>query len=165
MEVSMYEKTYTCVNVAKRATEYVDKVVELLKKASAPLTCQEIGTTLWGDKYAFSNTGDRFQQRRENYFYHSRSSTLGKILAHLTNKGFVKRTVVKTEEPVVNALGNIVTRTKWVPGKEAPYYIDVWDKDGNRYQMQNPNWQRVKGHYENVPIYKTYATYTWVGEI
>ena len=166
MEVSMYEKTYNCVKVAMRATEHVDEVVELLKKnAPTSLTCQEIGTTLWGDRYTYSSAGDIFQQRRDNYFYRSCISTLGKILAHLTDKGFVKRTVVETKEPVVNALGDIVTRTKWVKGKEAPYYIDVWDKDGNHYQMPNPKWSHVEGHYEEVPIYKTIATYTWVGEI
>lgn len=166
MEASMYEKTYKCVEDAKRATAYVDKVVELLKKnAPVPMTCQEIGTALWGDKYTYSSTGDMFQQRRENYFYRSRSSTLGKILAHLTDRGFTKRTVVETKEPVVNALGNIVTRTKWVKEEEPPFYIDVWDKDGNKYQIQNPNWYPAEGHYEDVPIYKTYATYTWVGEI
>ena len=52
MKVTDYEKTYKSVTNAVKDTQYLDAVIEFLRKQTEPVTCATIGKAVFGDKYS-----------------------------------------------------------------------------------------------------------------
>ena len=156
MEASKYELTFVCAKYAIDATQNVDAVVRVLRDASAPMTCKEIGTALWGDAYK------RFPEKEVGYWplpvdrekeAHNQkarelTSNLGHILGSLTRGGLVKVTKEKGEpvtfedERYVNVVDDEICGTT----------LEVWDAKGNKYEIPNPNYRKGRGEYRKVPV-------------
>lgn len=156
MEATKYELAYACTQYAINATRNVDAVVRILCNASAPMTCKEIGTAMWGDAYK------RFPEKEVGTWplpvdhekeYHNQkarelTADLGHILGNLLNANLIK--VIKEkgepftieEERFVNVVDDEICE----------FMIEVWDAKGNRYEMQNPNYRRGHGEYRKVPV-------------
>ena len=156
MEVSKYEQTYVCVKVAMDATKYVDKVVNFLRNASAPVSCKEIGTTLFGDAYKQFPKKEVYEgykcidydKRSHNEKAQGLASSLGHVMSNLMREGLIKLTKEKgepftiEEERYVNVVDDEICETT----------IEVWDAKGNKYEMPNPNYRRGHGEYRKVPV-------------
>lgn len=155
MNANKYELTYSCVEYAIHATRNVDTVVRILHEASAPMTCKEIGTTMWGDAYKrFSEkelgTWPNLDREKEYHNQKARELTadLSHILSHLLEANLIKVTKEKGEpftfedERYVNVVDDEICETT----------IEVWDAKGNKYEMPNPNYRRGRGEYRKVPV-------------
>jgi hypothetical protein len=167
MVTSKYEDLYVSVRNAKIATEYVDKVVELLSNSTLPILPKEIGVFLFGADYL--KKVESSAPYRYNYLKKSQSAVVAQIMRHLHAAGLVKREYLDGD-PIE------IEDTEWVPD-EPPYtvprYINVHDDEGNTYQMENPKWDRVKaenaryrGHLERVKkiVIPKIKAWVWVGE-
>lgn len=156
MEASKYELTYVCADYAIRATQNVNKVVSILRDASAPMTCKEIGTALWGDAYKrfpkeeIGKWPDSIDHEKAAHNQKARELTadLGHILGNLSRSCLIKVTREKGEpftiekERWVNIIGDEICEPT----------IEVWDAKGNRYKMPNPNYRRGCSAYRKVPV-------------
>ena len=156
MEVSKYEQTYVCVKVAMDAIKYVDKVVNFLRNASAPVSCKEIGTTLFGDAYKQFPKKEVYEgykcidydKRSHNEKAQGLASSLGHVMSNLMREGLIKLTKEKgepftiEEERYVNVVDDEICETT----------IEVWDAKGNQYEMPNPNYRKGRGEYRKVPV-------------
>ena len=156
MEVSKFEQTYVCVKVAIDATKYVDKVVNFLRNASAPVSCKEIGTALFGDAYKQFPKKEVYEgykcidydKRSHNEKAQGLASSLGHVMSNLMREGLVKLTKEKgepftiEEERYVNVVDNEICETT----------IEVWDAKGNMYEIPNPNYRKGRGEYRKVPV-------------
>lgn len=134
METTKYEKTYKSVKKAIYHTENLDKVIDFLRNAKEPVTCKEIGLAVFGDAY----TDEIWKQHY--------AGQLGQMLRHLHKNNYVEMEV-RNGEPIE------IETEEYVRGCDAygnPEYIDVFDVHGNKYKMQNPNynWRGIRGHYE-----------------
>lgn len=150
MEVSKFEQTYVCVKVAMNATKYVDKVVNFLRNASAPMSCKEIGTALFGDAYKQFPKKEVYEgykcidydKRSHNEKAQGLASSLGHVMSNLMRENLVKLTKEKGEpftieiEDYVNVVDDEICEST----------IEVWDAKGNKYEITNPNYRR--GHLE-----------------
>ena len=137
--------------------------MNLLKNAPTKAwTCKELGKAIWGEAYSYT-PGEGRRVYDANRLFQRKVSTLGHILAHLVDNGYVSRVETKTTEPVLDSMGNTVMTEKYVE-TPVPAYIDVWDAAGNKYQMRNPAYNGSHGHWEEVPVNKTVVTFTWLGE-
>lgn len=156
MKANKYELTYSCVEYALHATRNVDAVVSILREASAPMTCKEIGTAMWGDAYK------RFPEKEVSMWSHhpdyekgchnqrarELTADLGHILSHLLEANLIKVTKEKgepftfEEERYVNVVDDEICEST----------IKVWDAKGNKYEMRNPNYRRGRGEYRKVPV-------------
>lgn len=134
MITTNYENTYVSVNNARKDTADLDKVVEILSKASAPMSCHDIGFAIWGVGYLDNRC---------------RAARMGQMLKHLREGGFIKGEEVKGE-PVEIEYEEYVRN---VDAKGNLPYIKVHDDEGNTYDMPNPkfdrwtcssSWQKVK---------------------
>lgn len=158
MVTSQYEELYVSTRKAKIATQYVDKVVELLSHSTLPIMPKEIGVYLFGVDYQNSKY-DKTSQR----------AIVGQIMCHLHEAGLVKREYLDGE-PIE------IETTEWVSDKQpytVPRYINVHDDEGNTYQMENPKWDWSKaayardcGSYQRVKktITPKIKAWVWVGK-
>lgn len=166
MITSKYEDLYVSARKAKIATEYVDKVVELLSHSTLPIMPKEIGVYLFGADYLKSI------ETSGPYHYNHRKAcqraTVGQIMRHLHKAGLVKREYLDSEPIEIEA-------TEWVPDEPytVPRYLNVHDDEGNTYQMENPKWDWIKamnardcGHTMRVKktVIPKVKAWTWVGE-
>jgi hypothetical protein len=155
MEVNKYEQTYKCVKVAMDTTKYVDRVVDFLRNAPAPVSCKELGTALFGDDYKQFPKKEVYDgymcidhdKRRHNERAQSLASSLGHMMSNLMREGLVKLTKEKGE-PVTIELEDYVTV---YDGEVCKRSIEVWDAKGNKYEMVNPNFSRGHGEWRKVP--------------
>lgn len=155
MEVSKYEQTYVCVKNAMNATKYVDKVVNLLRNASAPMSCKEIGTALFGDAYKQFPKKEVYDgymridhdKRRHNENAQGLASSLGHVMSNLMREGLVKLTKEKGEPFTVE----IEDYVNVYEGEVCEQSIEVWDAKGNKYEITNPNYRRGKYELRKVP--------------
>lgn len=166
MITSKYEDLYVSTRKAKIATEYVDKVVELLSRSTLPIMPKEIGVYLFGADYLKPiETSGPYHY---NYRRACQRATVGQIMRHLHKAGLVKREYLDGEPIEVEA-------TEWVPNEPytVPRYINVHDDEGNTYQMENPKWDWSKAAYardygHSVQVKKTVIpkikAWLWVGE-
>ena len=51
MNVTPYEKTYVCVSKSLKATEDLNRIVDILKRLDHPVSCKELGELAYGDAY------------------------------------------------------------------------------------------------------------------
>lgn len=156
MEVSKYEQTYACVKKAIDATKYVDKVVNFLRNASAPVSCKEIGTALFGDAYKQFPKKEvyngykciDFDKRHHNEIAHGLASSLSHVLSNLMHDGLVKLTKEKGE-PFTIEIESYVNVYEDEVCEEMT--IEVWDAKGNRYEIDNPNYYYGHREWRKVP--------------
>lgn len=156
MEASKYELTYVCADYAIKATQNVNKVVRILRDASTPMTCKEIGTALWGDAYKrfpaeeigkWPNSIDH-EKATHNEKARELTADLGHILGNLSRSHLIKVTKEKgepftiEEKRYVNVVNDEICETT----------IEVWDAKGNKYEMPNPNYRKGRGEYRKVPV-------------
>jgi len=155
MEANKYELTYACAKYAINATRNVEAIVNILREASAPMTCKEIGITMWGDTYKRfpeKEVGMRpyLDPKKEYHNQKARelSADLGHILSNLSDANLIKVTKEKGEpftiedERYVNVVNDEVCELT----------IEVWDAKGNKYEIPNPNYRKGRGEYRKVPV-------------
>lgn len=155
MEVSKYEQTYKCVKVAVDATKYVDRVVNFLRNASAPMTCKEIGLALFGDAYKQFPRKEVYEvykcidldKLRHNEKAQGLASSLGHIMSNLMREGLVKLTK-KKGEPFTIEIEDYVNVYE---GEVCEQSLEVWDAKGNKYEIPNPNYRKGKYELRKVP--------------
>ena len=164
MKYSIYEKTYDCVKNADTSTLFVDKVAELLKaEPDRAFTCQELGSIIWGKSYERVSS-KTFEGRHHNHIAAKCTATLRQILKHFNDHAYVIRTEEKTNEPVINEDGVIITREVWINSNtNEERYIKMTDERGRTAEVRNPWYNPGGGHYEDQPIYKTIIRYQWAG--
>lgn len=155
MEVNKYEQTYACVQVAMDATKYVDKVVNFLRNASAPMSCKEIGTALFGDAYKQFPKKEVYEgykcidveKRSHNEKAQGLASSLGHMISNLMREGLIKMTKEKGE-PFTVELGDYYVVSN---GEVCEPSIEVWDAKGNKYEITNPNYRHGHMEWRKVP--------------
>lgn len=150
MNANLYEKTYVSVKNAVHDTEYLDRLVNILRSNREPMTCADLGHRVFGDQYHSYYMGKSCQGR------------MGQMLRHLRQGGFIKVDLIDGA-PVE------VSSWEWVDAVGAPpSKIKVHDEDGNEYLIANPkyDYRCHGGNYEEVKktIIPKVKTYLWVAE-
>lgn len=150
MNANIYEKTYRSVKNAIDDTEYLDRLVSILRSHREPMTCADLGGRVFGDRY------------NSEYMGKSLSARMGQMLRHLRQGGFIRVGLIDGE-PVE------VSSWEWVDAVGAPpAKIKVHDEDGNEYLIANPkyDYRCHGGNYEEVKktIIPKVKTYLWIGE-
>lgn len=164
MNVTPYEKTYVCVSKSLKATEDLDRIVDILKQLDHPVSCKELGELVYGDAYkrakAEKNQCLTWEQIKANSKAYSLTARLTHMLSHLVEGNFVK--VSETlSEPYTIEVDKYVT----VDADNEPRYITVWDKQGRTYDIPNPNFKGC-AHYKRITVTETHQkkinVYSWV---
>ena len=150
MNANLYEKTYVSVKNAVHDTEYLDRLVNILRSNREPMTCADLGGRVFGDQYHSYYMGKSCQGR------------MGQMLRHLRQGGFIKVDLIDGA-PVE------VSSWEWVDAVGAPpSKIKVHDEDGNEYLIANPkyDYRCHGGNYEEVKktIIPKVKVYLWVAE-
>lgn len=150
MTANIYEKTYVSVKNGLADTEYLDRLVDVLRSNREPMTCADLGHRMFGDRYGSEYVGK------------SMSARMGQMLRHLRQGGFIKVDTIDGT-PVE------VSSWEWVDTVDAPpAKIRVHDDEGNEYWIANPkyDYRRHGGNYEEVKktIIPKVKTYLWVAE-
>ena len=135
METTKYERTYKSVKTAIYHTENLGKVIDFLRNAKEPVTCKEIGIAVFGTDYTENIW------TKQHY-----AGQLGQMLRHLHKNNYVEMEVRKGEPIEIET--EVYVRDNDKNGN--PEYIEVFDVYGNKYKMQNPNydWRANRGHCE-----------------
>lgn len=150
MTTTIYEQTYMSVKNGLADTEYLDRLVRILRDHREPMTCADLGHRVFGDRYG------------SDYMSKSLSARMGQMLRHLRKGGFIKIDLVDGA-PVE------VSSWEWVDAAGAPpSKICVHDDEGNEYWIANPkyDYRCHGGNYEEVKktITPKVKTYLWVAE-
>ena len=150
MKVNDYEKTYSSVANAVKNTQYLDAVVEFLRKQSEPVTCADIGKAVFGNQYYSCYKGKSCQ------------GMMGQMLRHLRKGGFI-RVEERKGDPIEIEVDEFILDSD---DNNEPPQITVYDEKGRKYVISNPNYfpRRNCGHWEVVKktITTTIKTYIWV---
>ena len=139
-----YENTYVSVQKARWDVLYLDRVMEVLSKASAPLSCHDIGFAIWGVDYL----GHRH-----------RAAHMGQMLKHLRQGGFIRVEKIAGEPMEIE----VEEYQRECDENGNPRYIKVHDDEGNTYDMPNPKfngyscgkWVKIKRTV--IPTTKVYS--------
>ena len=150
MTANTYEKTYVSVKNAVADTEYLDKLVHIMRDCNEPMTCADLGYRVFGERYNTQSIGK------------SLSGRMGQMLRHLRQGGFIKIEMIDGAPIQVSAW-------EWVEPVDAPpAKIRVHDDEGNEYWIANPkyDYRRHGGDYKEVKktIIPKIKVYCWVGE-
>lgn len=150
MIANIYEKTYVSVKNAVHDTEYLDRLVSILRDNRKPMTCADLGHRVFGNRY------------NSEYMGKSLSARMGQMLRHLREGGFIKVDTIDGD-PVE------VSSWEWVDAPDAPpSKIKVHDDEGNEYLIANPkyDYRRHGGNYEEVKktLVPKVKVYLWVAE-
>jgi hypothetical protein len=150
MIANVYEKTYVSVTNGLSHTEYLDKLVEIMRANREPMTCAKLGHSVFGERYD------------SEYMGKSLSARMGQMLKHLRQGGFIKVDLIDGA-PVE------VSSWEWVDPVDAPpSKIRVHDDEGNEYWIANPKYdfRRQGGKYEEVKktITPKIKVYYWAAE-
>jgi len=151
MTANIYEKTYVSVKNGLAHTEYLDKLVEVMRSNREPMTCADLSHRVFGDRYG------------SEYVNKCLSARMGQMLSHLRQGGFIKIDFIDGA-PVE------VPSWEWVDVAGAPpAKIRVHDEDGNEYWIDNPKYDchyRRAGRYEEVKrtIIPKVKVYRWVAK-
>lgn len=150
MKVNDYENTYSSVTNAVKNTKYLDAVVDFLRKQSEPVTCATIGKAVFGNQYHSCYMGKSCQ------------GMMGQMLRHLRQGGFI-RVEERKGDPIE------IEDVELIPVNDAnnePPQITVYDEQGRKYVISNPNYvpSYSQGHWGVVKktITPTIKTYIWV---
>ena len=150
MTATIYEKTYVSVKNGLADTEYLDRLVRIMRDNRDPMTCAALGYRVFGDRYS------------SEYMGKSLAGRMGQMLKHLRQGGFIK--VEKIDGTPVE-----VSSWEWVDAEGTPpSKIKVHDDDGNEYWIANPkyDYRCHGGRYEEVKktIVPKVKVYYWVAE-
>ena len=152
MKVADYEKTYVSVKNSLADTEYLDRLVNILRSNHEPMTCADLGYRVFGNRY-----GSEFMGK-------SLSGRMGQMLRHLRQGGFIKIEERKGDPIEIEVEEYIYDNDD----NGEPPMITVHDDKGREYCIQNPNysghWSRGHGHWGKVKktVTPTIKTYFWV---
>ena len=135
MITTNYENTYVSVQKARWDVIDLDLVMEVLSKASAPMSCRDIGLKIWGPAY--------LNNRR-------RAAHMGQMLRHLLQGSFIRWDEVKGD-PIE------VEYEKYIreDDKGNPPFIKVHDDEGNEYIIHNPKFNGYAAEGRLVKVKKT----------
>lgn len=152
MIANTYEKTYVSVKNAVHDTEYLDKLVSILRSNREPMTCADLGYRVFGDRYG------------SEYMGKCLSARMGQMLKHLRQGGFIKINLIEGTPVTITHMGYIEPK-----GADAePEFIRVHDDKGREYNMPNPNyrpaWARGTWGEVTETITPKVKTYVWVAE-
>jgi len=152
MTANIYEKTYVSVKNGLAHTEYLDKLVEVMRSNREPMTCAALGRRVFGDRYG------------SEYVNKCLSARMGQMLSHLRQGGFIKIDLVDGTPVTITHMGYIEPK-----GADAePEFIRVHDDKGREYNMPNPNyrpaWARGTWGEVTETITPKIKTYVWVAE-
>ena len=163
MNVTPYEKTYVCVNKSLKATEDLNRIVDILKRLDHPVSCKELGELAYGDAYKrpkIENNHWAYDQIKQNSKACSLTSRLTHMLSHLVEGNFVKVSQVLSE-PYTFETDKYIA----VDSNDEPQYITVWDAQGKKYEMPNPNFKKC-ARYKIITVTETHQSkinvYSWV---
>ena len=150
MTANIYEKTYMSVKNGLADTEYLDRLVRIMRDHREPMTCADLGHRVFGDRY------------NSEYVGKSLSARMGQMLRHLRQGGFIK---IDT----IDGVPVEVSSWEWVDAPDAPpSKICVHDDEGNEYWIANPkyDYRRHGGNYEEVKktIVPKVKVYLWAAE-
>ena len=150
MIANIYEKTYVSAKNAVHDTEYLDRLVRVMRDHCEPMTCADLGRCVFGERYC------------HEYINKSLSARMGQMLKHLRQGGFIK---IET----IDGAPVQVSSWEWVDPVDAPpAKIKVHDDEGNEYWIANPkyDYRCHGGEYKEVKktIIPKIKTYLWVGE-
>lgn len=160
MNATKYESTYCITDYAIKATSEVEKVIAKLKEAGRPITCKELGFMVYGDDYKrvpYSERQSHFTNRKAM----SLTARINQVLRHMVEAGNVQVDEIKSEPYTYET-------KEWVYIDENNELetIEVWDAQGNKYDMLNPKYNQCncRGEYRKVTKTgrKTIRTYLWV---
>lgn len=152
MTANIYEKTYVSVKNAVHDTEYLDKLVTILRSNREPMTCADLGHRVFGDRYG------------SEYLGKCLSARMGQMLKHLRQSGFIKAGLIDGTPVTITHMGYIEPK-----GADAePEFIRVHDDKGREYNMPNPNYRPAwaRGTWEEVTetITPKVKVWSWVAE-
>ena len=152
MKVADYEKTYVSVKNGLADTEYLDRLVDILRSNCEPMTCADLGYRVFGERYG------------SEYMGKSLAGRMGQMLRHLRQGGFIKIEERKGDPIEIEVEEYIYDNDD----NGEPPMITVHDDKGREYRIQNPNysghWSRGHGHWGKVKktVTPTIKTYFWV---
>ena len=162
-----YEEIFVGARKSKKTILNTEIVLDILRSATKPMTCKEIGTAIMGEEYSKPATR-KLSSGIFDYTYYGRSgearswsSFIGRVMKILSDKGIVKTEIIDGEPVTIEV-------EDWVDNPEAPpRELIVHDDDGNDYKIPNPKydcrkyggtWQKVKK-----TITPKIKVYSWVG--
>lgn len=150
MTANTFEKTYVSVKNAFVDTEYLNRLVRIMRDRREPMTCADLGVCVFGEHY------------RNKLIKKSLSGRMGQMLKHLQQGGFIRVRMIDGA-PVE------VSSWEWVDPVDAPpTKIKVHDDEGNEYWIANPkyDYRRHGGDYKKVEktIIPKVKVYYWVAE-
>lgn len=82
MNVNIYEKTYASVKNGLADTEYLDRLVRIMRDNREPMTCADLGHRVFGERYG------------SGCMSKSLSARMGQMLKHLRKGGFIKTDMI-----------------------------------------------------------------------
>lgn len=160
MQIEDYERIFPSTDEALEKIKHIKPVVDFLKAQTHPLTCKEIGQSIWGDDYN--------SYHDENGYYKPcvmSANKLGAILRFLFEKDFIKREEIDDGMIDIQVTEWVMTdpgTPYWIPN---PNYNPLRDHWGKR-EIRNPEYHEP--HYEEVAVTKQvpgkHKVYWWVGE-
>ena len=158
-----YEKGFVCVKNALKATRYTDQIVIILRNATAPMSCKEVGYQLFGLLY---NDGIKHDGEEWGDVCARSAASVSHALEGMARSGHVKCERVEGE-PIEIEKREFVTAPA-VDNDGNSRMIKVHDDEGHEYEMINPKYNAANSvgwHWETVKktIPTHYNVYTWVG--
>jgi hypothetical protein len=164
MNVTPYEKTYVCVDKSLKATEDLNRIVDILKRLDHPVSCKELGELAYGEAYKRPKVEKdhcmTWEQIKAESKACSLTSRLTHMLSHLVEGNFVK--VSETlSEPYTFETDKYIS----VDADDKPRYITVWDAQGRTYDIPNPDF-KGGARYKKITVTETHQkkinVYSWV---
>lgn len=161
MTTNVYEDTYSSIETARNHTADLPQLVELLRNATAPMSCKEIGFAMFGDAYAYDGDPTSHDAWLQRINRRRLTSHLTQMLRHLVRGGFINREEINGEPVEVEQ-----EEYRRIDDDGHPQYIRVHDDEGNEYMMPNPKYNPCYGTGNWVTVKKTIVpkirVYTWV---
>ena len=161
-----YEEIFVGARKSKKTISNTEIVLDILRSATKPMTCKEIGIAIMGEEYSKHATRKISSVLEFTYYGRSGearswSSFIGRVMKILSDKGIVKTEIIDGEPITIEV-------EEWVDNPEAPpRELIVHDDDGNDYKIPNPKYDYLKhgGTWEKVKktITPKIKVYSWVG--
>jgi len=152
MTADIYEKTYVSVKNGLADTEYLDRLVRIMRDNREPMACADLGRLVFNERYG------------SEYMGKSLSARMGQMLKHLRQGGFIKVDLVDGTPVTITHMGYIEPQGAEVE----PEFIRVHDDKGREYDMPNPNYRPswCRGTWGEVTetITPKIKVYYWVAE-
>lgn len=162
MNVTQYEHLIPSVATAEITSDKMNEVVAFIK-VNPGVTCKEIGLLLYGKAYEYRTDLHRYSAH--NRVAMGYASHLGHILSILTDRGYIIRKKEKTDEPVLDKMGNIVYTIDYdfvEDDNGEPAKVMVTDERGRTYEITNPFYRyNPKRVAHKKIVFKTFTRFYW----